>query len=172
EFCFGDGECVACPCGNDEASGVRAGCRNDALGRGARLSVQGWPSLTSHGLRFDLRRAAPSSFAALLSAPNRLPASPSGPCLPGSGIQAVALDGLRCIGGGLTRHGVRPVDVNGAVGLDTPAWEGTPGMPFGALEGFVPGQVRHFQVFYRIDPTSGCGTGQGTTQGVSQVFAP
>ena len=64
------------------------------------------------------------------------------------------------------------MDANGDVGLTNNGWGGASGPPTGILTqaGFVAGQTRHFQVFYRADDTLGCQTGQNTSQAVTTTF--
>ena len=163
EYCFGEaGACTPCPCANGAAVGAGGGCLNSAGGSG-RLIGSGIASSSDDTLRFSVTSATPSTFGVLVSASNALPTS--GACPPGSGVQSAALDGLRCVGGGLLRHGARSTDVNGDIGATTNAW-GPPGGPARGLVangGFAGGQTRHFQVFYREVPTLGCGTAQNTT---------
>ena len=133
------------------------------------LAASGTPRVSADALRFTLGSATSSSFAVLVSGDNRLPQA--GPCPVGSGVTSASLDGLRCVGGALQRHGTRATNVLGTT--NTP-W-GPPGGPAGGLiaqGGFTSGQTRHFQAFYREAPAAGCGTGQNTSQGVSVIFAP
>lgn len=175
EYCYGDGGlagCTACPCGNDAAAGTQAGCLNSA-GTGARLEVSGLACVTNDTLRFELLSATPNSFALLLTGANRLPLA--GPCPPGSGISPINLDGLRCMGGGLRRLGVRPTDANGDVGITNNGW-GPPSGPAGGLLNFagyaVPCVPTQWQAFYRDDPTVGCNTGVNTSQGIQVILTP
>ena len=114
-FCFGDGgilpNCTNCPCGNNTPPGL-----------GGRLLQRVVPVLPARPARhserpqrhprFDILGANPNTFGVLVSADNRLPNA--GACPPGAGIQSVVLDGLRCVGGNLKRHGTRATDANGA----------------------------------------------------------
>lgn len=164
--CFGDGGtspgCTSCPCNNDAPSGSAGGCENSS-GTWGILFASGTQSVSNDTLRFDILGASTNTFAILSSADNALP-NVGAPCPSGSGIQSTVLDGLRCIGGNLLRHGTRATN-----GLGSSSW-GPPGAPNGgilAASGFVPGQVRHFQVFYRDLDTAGCGTGQNTTNALT-----
>ena len=179
-FCFGDGGdqmgCTNCPCGNEapRAGLLRGGCRNGAAGS-AELVASGEASVAADSLRFVLHDANPSSFAVLVSGDFALPADPLSPCFGiDSGVAGGLLDGLRCVGGNVLRHGPRASDPNGDVGLSTPGW-GPPDGPAGGLlasSGFVSGQVRRFQVFYREAAGAVCATGQNTSQGVAVTFVP
>ena len=122
-------------------------------------------------LRFELEGGVPLSFAVLVSARNRLPDAPTHPCFGfDSGLIAPGmLDGLRCVGVGLVRHGARPTDEMGAIGAAT-SW----GTPTGIIAPgtFEVGSTRHFQVFYRDGMAAVCGTGQNTSDAVSVRVAP
>ena len=117
--------------------------------------------------------AVPDSFAVLVSGNNALPVA--GGCLPGSGIVTPTKnDGLRCVGGGLLRHGLRQSDSVGSVGASTPGWGGADAPLEGLIAqgAFTAGQTRHFQVFYRDDPELVCMEGQNSTNAVSVSFLP
>ncbi len=176
ESCYGDGGdqmgCTECPCTNNAAQGSLGGCLNSA-GTSARLLPSGTPSVAADSLRFEVSDANVSTFGVLASADNLLPAM--GLCPAGSGIQSLGLlDGLRCVGGALQRHGSRATDAGGDIGLTNNGW-GPPNGPAGGLiaqGGFVAGQTRHYQCFYRELGTLVCMTGQNTTQAVSVTFEP
>jgi len=170
-FCFGNDDgsvCTACPCGNSAPSGARAGCEN-ASGSSCALLVSGAPSVSADTLRFEIEGALPNSIAILCSANNALPKN--GACPSGSGIVSPLHDGLRCVGGGLRRHGARSLDNTGEA---VAPWDATSG-PIGGLVmdgAFTAGQVRNFQVFYMDEPSSGCGTGLNTSNAVRVEFRP
>ncbi|MEM7515733.1 MAG: hypothetical protein AAF368_02255, partial [Planctomycetota bacterium] len=171
-FCFGDGDadtpgCTPCPCGNDAPAGSRGGCLNNQ-GNSAVLQAFGEPRIGADSLRFELLDGSPTSFALLLSAMNILPANPSDPCSEfEAGVFSPVFDGVRCIGGGLARHGTRVTDSSGNVGPGTGDWSGVL-----TASGFAAGQVRRFQVVYRTDVQGACGSGQNTTQGLEFTFRP
>lgn len=173
-ICFGDGGsggCTPCPCGN-EVSGSTGGCLN-GFGTAGILHAYGLPSVAQDTLRFELADANPMTFAILVSTQSLLPTG--GVCPVGSGIQSSVLDGLRCVGGALLRHGVRSTDFAGSSGVNGNAGWGPPNGPAGGLVvagGFQAGQTRHFQVFYREDLNLGCGRGQNTSNAWSLVFQP
>lgn len=163
-FCFGDGSGTNCPCNNNSNPGHEGGCAN-SVGDGAILLASGTPSVMADSLRFDVVLGSPSSFGLLVSANNQLPQTGN----IGEGIQA--FDGLRCVGGGFLRHGARALD---SFGQNTNPW-GPPGGPAGGLInafGFVVGQTRHFQVFYRDDTGAVCGTGQNTSNAITVTIEP
>ena len=101
------------------------GCVN-GTGWSAVLTSTGRARLSEDTLRFDVYGVNPLSFALLASADNALPNA--GVCPPGSGIASPLLDGLRCVGGGLQRHGVRQSLSSG----QTAAGWGVPDGPLGA----------------------------------------
>lgn len=143
----------------------------NATGTWAILGATGVQSVSDDTMRFDVFGANPNTFAILSSADNALPNSPTAPCPAGTGVLSSTLDGHRCVGGNLLRHGTRATNFAGA---NTNPW-GPPGNPAGGLisnNGFVAGQVRYFQVFYREIDTLGCGTGQNTSNAVVVLFVP
>ncbi len=182
-FCFGDGGdgmgCTDCPCSNNAPAGSGGGCRNsNASSQGACLAASGAPDVSAPAdtLRFEVTGANASTFGVLVSGSERLPSNPANPCVlqnPGSGVLSPAvLDGLRCVGAGALRHGSRASDTAGDIGVTNAGW-GPPNQPLqgiGVTSGFVSGQTRHFQVFYRELATLSCMTGQNTTNGISVTF--
>ena len=80
------------------------------------------------------------------------------------------MDGIRCVGQGLLRHGARPSDANGEIGTTTNGW-GDPNGFFG-FSSFAAGSTKHFQLFYRDDTGFGCGSGLNTSQSVRVTFTP
>ena len=178
QFCEGDGGdqlgCTDCPCGNNAPQGSLGGCLN-GVDQSARLLPSGGVGIADANLRFDMTGGNPSTFAVLTSGASRAPANAVNPCFGlDSGVQAMSLDGLRCAVQSVQRHGARPMDANGDVGLTTNGW-GPPNGPAGGLAnqgGFVSGQTRHFQVIYREDDTLSCMRGQNTSNGVTVTFVP
>lgn len=180
-FCDGDGEtpgCGACPCGNEIPFNEGGGCMN-STGQGARLVQRGLPSVTQDSIEFVFARGIPNNTVILVSGAKSLPQS--GPCLGinfGTGVSGPFADGLRCVGGGLIRHGARQADSDGSIvggPLGSPGWGGANFPPAGGLlaqSAFAAGQRRNFQAFYRDDPTQVCGTGQNTTNGVQILVLP
>ena len=172
-FCNGDGGdqmgCTNCPCGNNALPGTIGGCLN-SNGTSAQLIASGNPDVTTPAdtLHFDLVGGTfPGSFGVLISGDNRLPNA--GACPPGSGISSGTLDGLRCVGGAALRHGSRSLGTTG----NTAAGWGPPANPtngIGVSSGFIAGQTRHFQCFYREQATLGCMTGQNTSNAISVTF--
>lgn len=162
-FCFGDGSGTGCPCGNNSTSGHMGGCAN-SVGDGAMLIASGDPSVANDTLSITLVNGTPISLGVLFSGNNQLGG--------GNGILGnPPTDGLRCIGGGLRRHGNRSI---GAGGSPNSPW-GLGGGPMGGLianAGFTAGQVRHFAVTYRDFDTLVCNTGLNTTNAITITMVP
>lgn len=174
-FCFGDGGvsagCTPCICGNNSPIGSTGGCLN-STGTSGSLTASGIPSVAADTLRIEARDLNPGTFAILISGASALPAM--GMCPPGAGIQNAVLDGLRCVGGDFKRHGTRLIDPQGEVGTTTAGW-GVPNSPSGGLSlqgGFVAGQTRNFQIFYRESALLVCQSGQNTTNAARVIFRP
>ena len=147
----------------------------NSVGTGAELLASGNPSLALDTLRFQLEGGTPATFGVLTSGANRLPNAPANPCFGlDSGLSTSVLDGLRCVGGDLVRHGARPTDASGAIGVTTNGWGPPNGPPGGLLSfaGFGLGQARNFQVFYRENDALVCQTGQNTSNGVGLIVLP
>lgn len=159
-FCFGDGTGAACPCGNPGPEG--AGCAN-STGTGAVITTNGDTSVMNNALTFDMAGGTASTFAVLLSGDNAL----------GGGLGILGLpakDGLRCVGGGLLRHGTRGLDASGANSDPWGSFTGPAGGIIGGA-GFAAGQTRYFQARYREAPSlAPCGTDQNTSQGIELTF--
>ncbi len=174
EYCYGDGGfsagCSSCPCGNDMPAGNQTGCMN-SFGTGARLVASGMANLSSDTLEFNITGGSPGGFAVLLAGDFRLPAA--GVCPPGSGVftPLSPLDGLRCIGGGIRRHGGRALDATGA---NIVPWGGVgpPAIGLIAQGGYVLCQTRQWQVTYRDFTFGTCTTGLNTTNAVQVTIAP
>lgn len=173
-FCFGDGGaspgCNPCPCGNDAPPGSLGGCRNSSS-RSAVLIKSGTGSVAAGDLVMRVQEANGETFSLLTSGSVRLP-NVLGICPAGTGVHSPdILDGLRCVGGTLRRHGIRALLPDGSSATD---W-GAPGSPTGSIAaqgGFTPGQTRHFQVVYREIRTSVCETGRNTSNAISVTFGP
>ena len=151
-YCFGDGGvspgCTACPCLNDAPAGTIGGCLNSA-GTSARLHSSGTPSVSNDTLRFQVTGANASTFGILISGNDRLPNNPANVCFGlDSGVTSVVLDGLRCVGVSLVRHGSRSTDVFGSIGVENKrlgAAEWSGGRPDRAGRLGEPGRVHHGQ---------------------------
>ena len=150
-FCYGNEDsCASCPCDNAALFSFPGGCRNSTF-RSAQLEM-------SDGELY-VRDATLDSFAVLISGGNTM--TQSG-CPATGGMQSMMMDGLRCVGGNVMRHGVRPTDSDGETG--TP-WIVTPNeVPNGAP---IAGQTIYVQAVYRESMTGGCFTGQNTTNALA-----
>ena len=173
EGCNGDGGnqmgCTDCPCGNNATPGTIGGCIN-ANTTSARLLVSGTPSVGMNSLRFEMTGGNVDTFGILVTGTTALPANMMNPCFADqSGVLSSVLNGLRCIGGPVIRHGTRATDSNGDIGVTTAGWGPPNGPPGGiiAQSGFTLGEVRHFQVFYRDVAFALCTQDQNTTQRVT-----
>ncbi len=182
DHCSGDGGdqlgCTNCPCGNNATPGTVGGCLNSAL-TSSRLSASGDPAVNllandTNDLRFSLTGAPANVFCLLNSGDAVAPTNPMNPCFGlDSGAQALLFDGLRCAVTNTRRHGGRPADLNGEVGVTNSPWGGEGGPPVGIAQmgaGYVAGQTRFFQVIHRDDPLAQCMRGLNTSQAVSVTF--
>ena len=173
-LCNGDGGdqmgCTDCPCGNNAPAGTIGGCINSA-GTSTRLLRSGSASVAAADLRFE-GSGAPAAASAVLTSGNSLaPANAANPCFGlNSGISSVNLDGLRCAVQGVLRHGVRPTDLNGEIGVLTNGW-GTPN-GFFQFSVFTAGSTKHFQIIHRDTESAVCQTGQNSSQAQSVTFTP
>lgn len=174
DVCNGDGGdqlgCSDCPCNNNSPAGTIGGCLNSA-GTSPRLLASGSPSIVAADLRFEASGISPASSCILTSGIALAPTNMTNPCFGlDSGVQSVSLDGLRCVVQDVLRHGVRPSDANGDVGVTTNGW-GIPNVFFN-FEMFSSGATRHFQLIHRDDDRAACMTGQNSSQAVSVTFTP
>ncbi|MEL6431278.1 MAG: hypothetical protein AAFU73_15970 [Planctomycetota bacterium] len=151
-FCEG----IACPCGNDSPG---TGCLN-SRGTGGLLSATGSASIAANDLTLEAS-GLPQNFAVVILALDET-------C-------AVLGDGLAAIQPGLyqtgiLRGGVQLVDPAGVVTFGPGAIqsvESNLGMP-GLI---TAGSTWHFQVAYRDEPTSPCGSRFNLTNGLRITFA-
>jgi hypothetical protein len=162
--------CTDCPCANNATAGTIGGCLNSAA-TATRLHVSGTTSIAAADLRIEASGAPPSNSCQLTSGNALAPGNAASPCFGlNTGITSVSLDGLRCVVQGVLRHGVRPSDANGDVGVTTNGW-GTPNGFFN-FAAFLDGQTKHFQIIHRDDAAAVCMTGQNTSQAQSITFTP
>ena len=146
-FCDG----AACPCGNDDTSPIARGCKN-STGRGAWLHAYGDTSLATDELEvvaYDLPQHKPVLLFSGTTQLNGGAGQPFG-------------DGLRCVGGALSR-----IDLTTTGGAGERTWIGTL-----QGEGWTSGQTIQLQAYYRDGATGPCGTGFNTTNGYSFVVTP
>jgi len=146
-YCFGDGSGSSCPCGNNGGAGE--GCANSG-GTGGLVWASGSDSVAADDLTFSASGLLPLQPALLFAGHNAING--------GNGIPFG--DGLRCAGQSVVRLGVETPDPNGDA-------DWGPGL--GALGGWISGDTRYFQVWYR-DPGGPCGSGFNLTNGVEVTF--
>ena len=173
-LCSGDGGdqmgCTNCPCGNNAMPGTVGGCIN-STSSSSRLAATGSSSISQATLRFEASGATPMHSCMLFSGNTLAPTNVANPCFGmDSGVQSIALDGIRCVVQGVVRHGMRPADANGDVGLTTDGW-GSPSA-FTNFAAFAAGGTKHFQVIYTDDANAVCQTGRNTSQAISVTFQP
>jgi len=149
-YCFGDGSGLLCPCGNDGAPGE--GCANSG-GLGARLETHGSSSVSLDDLSFQASGLPPGQSALLFQGTVKV----------NGGLGILFGDGLRCAGGQVIRLGVETAD---------PGGNATWGPGFAASGGWVAGEARYFQVWYRDPLGSPCANAFNLSHGSSVPFAP
>jgi hypothetical protein len=154
--CSGDGSGTVCPCGNNGVAG--AGCANSVFTAGASLSSSGYASASTGGDSLVLT-------AANLSGPGLFF---QGTSLFVGGNGVVFGDGLLCAGGAMTRLSV----VFPAGGSASYPNGSTPTAIHVAGAPIVPGDVRHYQCWYR-DAASFCTASTfNLTQALTVTWGP
>jgi hypothetical protein len=148
-FCFGDGGVTPCPCDNHDAT---AGCANSS-GQGALLGASGSSSLSNDDLLLDLDSYIPGSPALLFTGANQ----------PNGGYGFAFGDGLRCVGGGVRRMGVKVADGTGRA-----RWG--PGLSSGTS--WMAGMASYLQVWYRDPGASPCNSEFNLSNGLAVFFLP
>ena len=146
-FCSGDGSATACPCGN--AGGAGEGCAN-STGSGAVLAAGGSASAAADDLTFSATGLPAGQPVLLFSGLNAV----------NGGAGTVFGDGLRCAGGNVVRLGVQSASGG------TAAW----GPGLGVSGGWVSGDTRRFQAWYRDPSGSPCGANYNLSNGIEVVF--
>lgn len=152
-FCQTNDPALDCPCGNDAPHGC--GNSNTSFLTSCWLTLdpgQESDSISADDQRFVAIGMPLNSFALLFSGTERPTPTALG-------------DGLLCVGGTLLRHGVEPTTPTYGVGRA----DFGPGIASAA--GFVAGETRHFQVWYR-DVGGPCGSGFNTSSALSITFGP
>jgi hypothetical protein len=146
-FCGGDGFIQPCPCGN--FAGVVEGCAN-STGVGAKLIAAGSASVLADDVTLlgsDLAAGEPGLMFAGSNQVNTGFGLPFG-------------DGLRCVGGTVVRFGIQFADGSGNSTFG-------PGLLAGS--GYMPGDTRHFQLWFR-DPAGPCGSSFNLSNGLTITF--
>lgn len=149
-FCYGDGSGAICPCGNVGALGE--GCRHSA-GSGAILDAVGSPVVPADDILFHGAQLPPLKSTILFTGPETL----------NGGMGNLFGDGLLCAGGAIKRLALAFSDSSGDVSFG-------PGL--GAEGGWIAGDTRRFQIWYRDPQGSPCGGGFNLTNGLEIVFVP
>lgn len=149
-YCFGDGSGAPCPCANHSDTTHVQGCQN-STGVGAALLFSGDSSV------------AEDDFVAIGT--NLVPQQPAllfaGHQAVGGGAGLPFGDGLRCVGSGVVRLGVRTASSNGAA-------EWGPGLA--GTAGIQIGDTRYFQIWYRDPSGSPCGSGFNLSSAAQMDF--
>lgn len=141
-FCEGDGPQnggANCPCSNNVPIGTIAGCLN-GTGQGATLTGSGLTSVSNDSFVLSVTHlpvGVPAYFFMGTQAANQTP----------------VYDGLRCLGGTITRLAKLPGAINNGGGMLP-----NPGQPpLSQQYGISPGDTRIFQVVYRSGAGAPCG---------------
>ncbi|MCB9915780.1 MAG: hypothetical protein H6828_11645 [Planctomycetes bacterium] len=142
-YCFG----ASCPCANDDAA---AGCTN-STGAGAALPFAGSANLAQDDLVLSGAGLPAGQPALLIVGENAV----------AGGAGTIFGDGLRCAGQNVRRLGVVAADAGGHA-----SWG--PGLAAG--QGWLPGDVRYFQAWYRDPSGSPCGGSFNLTHGVAVTW--
>lgn len=132
-YCFG----IGCPCGNEGAPD--SGCLNSS-GGGATLGGSGTAAVGSDSLVLNVMGAPANIPGMFFGGPIELAPTPFG-------------DGLRCVGGALTRIEVAFTDAAGGAATST---------SISQAEGLVGGELRQYQFWFR-DLSGPCSSGFNTS---------
>ncbi|MDZ4773346.1 MAG: hypothetical protein SGI72_09465 [Planctomycetota bacterium] len=151
-FCSGDGSSTACPCGNSIPLGEKAGCLNSS-GTGGKIDAFG---------------AASIALDTLTVAVTQMPNGPvlyfQGTVQAASGNGVSFGDGLLCASGSILRLGVK-FNVAGAS-----QWPQATDPALSVSGSCAPGDVRHYQAWYR-DAVSFCTSATfNLSNGISVVW--
>ena len=144
---FCDGTSGLCPCGNNGAPG--RGCIN-STGSGAGLEGAETDGITNDDLELTVYNVRAGSSVLLFS----------GSATVGGGFGTPFGDGLRCVGGSVSRLGVQFADATGSV---------TFGPGLAAQNGWQVGQTVYFQGWYR-NVAGPCSGGFNLTNGLQVTF--
>ena len=154
-FCFGDGSQAACPCDNTGAPG--RGCDNSSGSGGAILWATGHSRFSEDTVQLHVLGEPRTALSVVLQGDAAVRPAPFG-------------DGVRCIGGNLTRLYVQ----NAVGGMLTVPEDGQRSLQVrsGALgDPIVNGDVRYYQVYYRDPQARFCGAPQGGAFNVTNGVA-
>jgi hypothetical protein len=135
-----------CPCGNQDTD--QTGCKN-STGAGASLEAIGSTGVFNDDAEFEAAGMPPNKLALLFQGTTQ--------------IGAPFYDGFLCAGGQIKRFMPQHADSTGAA-----VW----GPGLASTGGWMAGQTRLFQVWYR-DPVGGpCGTNANLSNAVKITFDP
>jgi hypothetical protein len=151
-FCFGDGSLVACPCGNNGASGN--GCANSFFPGGGRLRGLGVPTVAADSMVLEAQDLSGNVCVFFQG--------------DGQSAPSAIDDGLGCVAGALIRLGTKSV-----VGA-TAIYPG-PGDLSVSVKGAVGplGGTRYYQAFYRNAAPAFCPPATtNRTNGLIIVWSP
>jgi hypothetical protein len=151
-FCLGDGSsAVACPCGNNGATG--RGCENSAGTGGALLGASGDPFLAGDTLVLSASGELPNALSIFLQ--GTVSISPAG-----------FADGLRCTGGILKRLYVRNAS-GGAVAVPQAGDPSVSARSAALGDAIAPGSIRYYQTYYRDPQPAFCPDPPGNTWNIT-----
>ncbi len=151
-FCHGDGDVIACPCGNNGTPGN--GCANSAFASGASLSATGVASVASDSVSLNAANMT-GSIAIFFQGATQLP-------------PFVVDDGIGCVGGPVVRLGAKVVAAGSASYPSTTD-------PSVSVRGGVPavGGTFFYQTFYRNAVATFCPPATSNrTNGLMILWAP
>jgi hypothetical protein len=130
-YCLGDGSGTQCPCGNNSSPLASAGCLH-SLGTGGKIVALGSPSISADTLSISGANM-PNSSALYFQGTNQVNA----------GLGAVFGDGLRCVGGSVTRLATLTNTGGGS------AYPGAGDPPVSVKGVNAPGNIRMYQCWFR-----------------------
>lgn len=146
-YCAGDGSGAACPCAN--VGGAGAGCANSG-GTGVMLGSQGSSSVLANDLVLRGSGLPAGQLALLYMGTHAI----------GGGLGVSLGDGLRCVGGGVRRLGLRLADSAGDATWGPSLTQGL---------GNAAGSTDRFQVWCR-DPAGPCNQGSNLSNGYAVTW--
>lgn len=141
---------IGCPCGNDGAG--QSGCTNTS-GAGATLDAMGTTSASADDMLLRATGLLPGKAAVLFSGTSQVNGGAGNPFG----------DGLLCVGGLISRLGVRIPDAAG-----TAAW----GPGYASAHSWSAGSTAMFQCWYRDAQGSPCANQVNLSNGLSVTFTP
>jgi len=149
--CFGDGTGTVCPCGN--SGGPGRGCANSASASGSVLRAYGSASILLDDLVLRARGSTPSAPGVFFQGSEAVAA----------GLGSVLGDGLLCAGGTIVRLEVAFANREGSAESQT---------SIASSGSVLPGQVHHYQWWYRDSNGSPCGAGFNLSNSVQIAWVP